>query len=59
MSEVRALLVAPYVLVFVCSDMKGLRACLNSRSCRLMAEQHVLQQLFVCCVEAVKRGLPG
>lgn len=47
MSEVRALLVGPYVLEFVCSDMKGLQACLNSRIYKLMAEQHVLQQLFV------------
>ncbi len=41
------LLVGPYVLVFVCSDMKGLQACVNSRLCRLVAEQHVLQQLLV------------
>lgn len=44
---VRSLLVGPYVLVFVCSDMKGLWACINSRSYRLMAEQHMLQQLLV------------
>lgn len=47
-SGVRSLLVGPYVLVFVCSDMKGLQACINSHSYRLMAEQHVLQQLLVC-----------
>lgn len=46
-SGVRSLLVGPYVLVFVCSDMKGLQACINSHSDRLMAEQHVLQQLPV------------
>lgn len=47
-SEVRSLLVRPYVLVFVCSDMKGLQAWINSHSYMLMAEQHVLQQLLVC-----------
>lgn len=56
MSGVRSLLVGPYVLlVFVCSDMKGLRASINSHSYRLMAERHVLQQLLVCYVACGSR----
>jgi len=63
-SEVRALLVGPYVLVFVCCDMKGLQACINSRSYRPMAEQHVLQQLRMRYVvrgggAEIHRGLLG
>lgn len=50
----RPLLVGPYVLEFVCSDMKGLEVYVNSSLCRRMAEQHVLQQLWceMSCAEA-------
>lgn len=56
-SGVRPLLVGPYVLEFVCGDMKGLQVNANSSSCRRMAVQHVLRQLWgdMSCVEAVQR----
>lgn len=59
------LLLDPFVPEFVCSDMRGLQVCINSRLFRLMAEPHVLQQLrwvrgvIEACQAKTLQTLPG